>query len=101
MRRIGHRLAATQLRAARLHDQRAAAKLAHRHVERYPGPGRVLLEDHGEHVPGQWGVGIRAALGPALPRGLAVERIADHRSDGIAAGIGEADEMTSAHAGSA
>ncbi len=44
-------------------------------------------------MPGERRVGIGLALGPALARGLALERVAQHRGDAVAAGVGEVEEV--------
>src|SRR5215472_4252279 len=49
-RGIGHGLAAAELRAVALQDERLASHLAHAELEGDPGAGRGLLEDHGERL---------------------------------------------------
>jgi hypothetical protein len=64
-RGIRHRLAAPELRRAAIEDQRGAAQLAHRHIERHARAGRVLLEDHREGMTRERRIRIRRALGLA------------------------------------
>ena len=58
VRRVLDRLAPTELEIARREIQAHAAELRDADLERDPGPGRRLLEDHSERAPGQEGVGL-------------------------------------------
>ncbi len=62
-RGVGDCLAAAELGGAGVEDQRRAAKLADRHVERHAGARRVLLEDHRQRATGQRRVLVRRAFG--------------------------------------
>ena len=91
--RVRNGLAAAKLgRTGIQHDGRAA-KLAHRHVERYAGAGRVLLEHHGEDAASQGCIRVRSALGQGSARSLAGYRVVDHGRKGFAPGIAEIEEM--------
>jgi hypothetical protein len=95
---IGDGFAAAQLHPARFHDNGAAAQLPHRHIERNARAGGIFLENHGQYAPRQWCIGIGATLGPIAPRRFAVQRIAQHRRHGIAAGIAQIKKMPGHHA---
>ena len=92
-RGVGDALAAAQLHGARLHHQRTSAELAHGHIERHPGAGRTLLEDHRQRAAGERRVGIGPAFGPPLPCALAVERVGQHRGNCIAASIRQVEKV--------
>jgi len=99
-RGIGHAFAPTQLAGARIHDQRATAQLADRHVETDPRAGTAFLEHHGQRAPGQRGVRISRAARHIRARRLAILRIVQHRGDCVAASIGQVEEMADRHAAS-
>src|ERR1700730_10594565 len=67
--RGGDRLSAAELHFLAGQHRGLAAKLAHCHIERHPGTGRRLVEDHCQHLTGDCLVG-RAT--PALFHGAAV-----------------------------
>ena len=74
------RLAAAELHVAGGGGDRAAAELAHRHVEGKAGARGGLLEDHREGVALERGAGIDAALGPAGAGLLRTVRLVEDRA---------------------
>ena len=73
-------LAAAELHVAGGGGDRAAAELAHRHVEGEAGAGGGLLEDHREGVALERSAGIDAALGPAGAGFLRPVRLIEDRA---------------------
>src|SRR5215470_277226 len=59
-RRIGDGLAATELHLLASQHRGLATELAHRHVERNPRASRRLVEDHCQHLAGNFLVGLAA-----------------------------------------
>src|SRR3546814_1365456 len=53
----------------------------------------LLFEDHREYMPRERRIGVGLALRPARARCLAIDRVGQHRGDGIAAGVGQVQEM--------
>src|SRR3546814_9684012 len=68
---------------------RAAAELAHRHVERHAGAGRVFFKDHRQRIAGERGVGIGRAIRLGAAMLLPAERVFQYRRYGVAAGVRE------------
>src|SRR5690606_2453386 len=89
--------AAAELRGPGVEHQRGAAELADGDVEADARAGRVLLEHHGQHAAVERLVRIRPTLRPVAPDRLAIERVADHRGDRVAAGVGQVEEMPRRH----
>jgi len=98
-RGIGDSLTPPQLARSRIEDQHRTAQLPHRNVEADAGAGRVLLEHQRQHAARQRCIRIDSALGLAEARSLAIDRIIDHRGDGITPGIAEIEEVLHAASG--
>ena len=92
-RGIGDGFTTAKLHLARGHEHAVAAQLLDRHFERGSGAGRILLEYHAQRMAGERRIGVNLALGPACTRRLAVDRIVDHRRNGIRPRISEIEEM--------
>ena len=90
---VGDALAPADLHPARFHDDGAAAQLTHRHVEGNARAGRVLLEDHRQHMAGQRRIGIGLALGPTDARDLTRLRVGKDRPQRVASRIGQIEKM--------
>ena len=60
-RGVGEGLAPAELHVLRIEHHRVAAELMHGDLERHPGAGRRLLEDHGEHGAGREPQALRRA----------------------------------------
>src|SRR5690606_18495669 len=90
-------LAAAELRGPGVEHQRGAAELADGDVETDAGAGRVLLEHHRQYTAVERLVGVRPALRPVAADRLAVERVADHRGDRVAARVRQVEEMPQRH----
>jgi len=90
---IRYRFSATQLHRAAVHHNTGAAKLADGDIERNASPRAALFKNHRQHMIGERLVRIRFALGPACPRRLAIDRIGNHRGNGIAPRISEIEKM--------
>ena len=92
-RGVGNAFATPELAARRIEHQCTAAELSHRDVEADARTGRAFLEDHRKDMTVERAVRISLPPGPAHARRLAIDRIVDHRRDGIGPGIRKIEEM--------